>query len=56
MNRTWQMMASCGVVIALILLAGVVLVVTFGRDLDARRDFGTDTACAILVACWSTRR
>jgi SAM-dependent methyltransferase len=48
MNRALQVAASCFLVFAPILFAGVVFAVSFGRSAEPDRDFGANTAGAML--------
>jgi len=48
MNRALQVAASCVLVFAPILFAGVVFAVSFGRSSEPDRDFGANTAGAML--------
>jgi hypothetical protein len=48
MNRSVQVMASCLLVFTPILFAGVIFAVSFGRSTEPDRDFGANTAGAML--------
>jgi len=48
MNRSVQVIASCLLVFTPILFAGVIFAVSFGRSTEPDRDFGANTAGAML--------
>ena len=48
MNRSAQVVASCLLVFLPILFAGVIFAVSFGRSTEPDRDFGANTAGAML--------
>jgi hypothetical protein len=48
LNRALQVIASCALVFTPILFAGVIFAVSFGQSTEPDRDFGANTAGAML--------
>jgi hypothetical protein len=48
LNRALQVTASCALVFTPILFAGVIFAVSFGQSAEPDRDFGANTAGAML--------